>query len=945
MTPFLQQVVRHYHPAGSSGRMCFVFPNKRSASFFRKYLGAECAAAGKPMIAPACLTMNDFFRTLDGSVTADRIDQLLILYDCYRELKPDAEALDEFIFWGGVLLNDFGEVDKYLVDAGNIFRNVSDFRHIQDSFDYLEPQQKAALEQFLGQFRTEGEYKERFRRIWDLLLPLYRSFRSRLAQKGMTDEGMMYRGLAERLDAEAAVDILGKHFPDIERFVFVGLNALNECEKKLLRRMRDAGVAEFCWDFSSTEIRDTANKSAFFLAQNVAEFPQAFKPDPEGLGRPVVNVVSVPSSVGQVKVVSRILDGPDSGVPENLRFLGYRPGAAMASAGSPGSAGIETAVVLPDEGLLLPMLNSIPEEIQDINVTMGYPMKGGSFHALMQDIAAMQQHIREKDGVYSFYHKQVWGIFSNGVFRSILDEDGTAVVAGVRQRAMYYVPQKEFAGHPLLELVFRPATDPAAYELELTRAIALLMKARGGMQMELNFAMAWYKAVMRLQGLSPAVTRDTWFRLLDQLVAGSAVPFDGEPLKGLQIMGPLETRALDFERLIVLSCNEGMFPRRSVSASFIPAELRKGFGLPTYEYQDAVWAYYFYRSIQRASEVWLLYDSRTEGIRSGEESRYIRQLELLYGYDIRRYVTQSPMVSGTEKNEIEKTDEHIARMHSSDFALSATQLQNYLTCPAKFFYSKVEGLKPADEVAESLDGGMIGNVLHETMQKLYSGRREIDRAYLEGLLKDGGRIKALVREGILAKMRSDEVAGRNLVFEDMICSYVRGILSTDLRLLTNRGLDSFAILGLELKRYMDFGGFHFKGTIDRIDSFDSGTIRIVDYKTGSVGKDDLHPSVDKIFGEDNRNRPKIALQLLIYDMLMEGSAITGRKLVRNCIYQTASLFREDPPEALRDEEFCRLAKERLEGLLRELDDRSVPWTRKGDRDSCSYCDFKDLCGR
>lgn len=934
MTPFLQQVVRHYHPAGSPGRMCFIFPNKRSASFFRKYLGAECAAEGKPMIAPACLTMNDFFRTLDGNGTADRIDQLLILYECYKELKPDAEPLDEFLFWGGILLNDFGEVDKYLVDAGNIFRNVSDFRHIQDSFDYLEPQQKAALEQFLGQFRTEGEYKERFRRIWDLLLPLYRSFRSRLAQKGMASEGMMYRGLADRLDAEAAVDILGKHFPDVEKFVFVGLNALNECEKKLLRKMRDAGVAEFCWDFSSKEIRDTANKSAFFLTQNVSEFPQSFKPDPEGLGRPVVNVVSVPSSVGQVKVVAGIL----SAAPAD-------PGAAIASAGSPGSAGIETAIVLPDEGLLLSMLNSIPEEIQDINVTMGYPMKGGSFHALMQDIAAMQQHIREKDGSFSFYHKQVWGIFSNGIFRSILDEAGTGIVTGIRQRAMYYVPQSEFAGHPLLEQIFHPATDPAAYELELTKAIAVLMKARGGMQMELNFAMAWYKAVTRLQELSPAVSRDTWFRLLDQLVTGSAVPFDGEPLKGLQIMGPLETRALDFERLIILSCNEGMFPRRSIGASFIPAELRKGFGLPTYEYQDAVWAYYFYRAIQRASEVWLLYDSRTEGIRSGEESRYIRQLELLYGFDIRRYVTQSPIVSPTEEDSIEKTDEHIARMHEPDFALSATQLQNYLACPAKFFYSKVEGLRPADEVAEAMDGGTIGNVLHETMQKLYSGRRKIDRAYLEGLLKDGRRVEALVREGILSKTHSDEIVGRNLVFEDMICKYVRGILSTDLRLLTNRGLDSFDILGLELRKTMDFGGFHFKGTIDRIDSFDSGTIRVVDYKTGSVGKDELNPDVDKVFGEDNKNRPKIALQLLIYDMLLEGSAIAGDKLVRNCIYQTASLFKEDPAEALRDEEFCSQAKERLKNLLSEIDDKSVPWARKGDKDTCSYCDFKDLCGR
>ena len=312
------------------------------------------------------------------------------------------------------------------------------------------------------------------------------------------------------------------------------------------------------------------------------------------------------------------------------------------------------------------------------------------------------------------------------------------------------------------------------------------------------------------------------------------------------------------------------------------------------------------------------------------------------------------MVSGSEESVIEKTPDHIARMHAPGFALSASRLQDYLACPAKFFYAKVEGLSAADEVAEAMDSGMMGSVLHETMQKLYSGRRSIDRDYLQGLLKDSKLIDGLIREGICAKMRSDEVVGRNLVFEDMLRTYVRGILSTDLRLLTDRGLQSFDILGLELDRHMNFGGFHFKGTIDRLDSFDKGTLRIVDYKTGSVGKDDLPgpdkygnpaPIVDRIFGDDNAKRPKIALQLLIYDMLLEGASFAKGRLLKNCIYQTAGLFREDPPEALCDEALCALAKERLEALLHEIDDPGVPWTRKGDEKTCQYCDFKDLCGR
>ena len=295
--------------------MCFIFPNKRAVSFFRKYMGEECAAAKKAMISPECLTINDFFARIGGLRPADRMESLVTLYDCYSKLYPNAETLDEFIFWGGVLQSDFAEVDKYLVKADHIFKNVAEFRQMQDDLSYLEPEQREAMESFLGQFKGSGDYKEKFRRIWDILLPLYHSFNDALASKGLASEGMLYRSIADRLESESAVDVLAGSFPDSEKFVFVGLNALNECEKKVLRKMRDAHLAEFCWDFSSKEIKDPANRSSFFLAQNVAEFPQAFGLDPDGLPRPVVNVVSVPSSVGQTKLLPYILSAPDQDTP------------------------------------------------------------------------------------------------------------------------------------------------------------------------------------------------------------------------------------------------------------------------------------------------------------------------------------------------------------------------------------------------------------------------------------------------------------------------------------------------------------------------------------------------------------------------------------------------------------------------------------------------------
>jgi CRISPR/Cas system-associated exonuclease Cas4 (RecB family) len=952
--------------------MCFIFPNKRAVGFFLKYLGDLSAAQRRPIIAPACITINDFFARLGGLRPADRMAAMLTLYDCYKALKPDAEPLDEFIFWGGVILSDFAEVDKYLVEPGHIFKNVAEYRQLQDSLDYLTAEQEEALRHFLGQFRDSGEYKERFRRIWDILLPLYHSFNEALAAEGMATEGAIYRSIAKSLDSVAVVDLLGEGFPDTERFVFVGLNALNECEKRVMRRMRDAGVAEFCWDFSSEEIKDGANRASFFLSRNVAEFPQAFVPDPDGLPRPVVNVVSVPSSVGQTKLLPSILSGvciPPSGVrpsgsphhpfgtvpPLSNRGCYVPQGECTQpdSSNSLDAIGINTAIVLPDEGLLMNVLNSVPEGVEDVNVTMGYPIKGSEFQALMDDIAAMQQNLRERNGQVQFYHKYVWGIFSNGIIRDCLSEDGKQIVGKIRKDARYFIGRDAFRGDALLELIFRPAEDIPQYLKELLIGIAPLLKEQGHMQMELDFAMFYYKAANRLEGMHLEIQPRTMWRLLGQLTARASVPFKGEPLKGLQIMGPLETRALDFDNLIILSCNEGMFPRRSVAPSFIPAELRKGFGLPTYEYQDSVWAYYFYRLIQRASNVWLLFDSRTELSRSGEESRYIRQLQMLYDFDLRRYVVKAPLQDAAAAADIEKTDGDLGAMQADGFSLSVSALQNYLSCPAKFYYSKVKGLKAADEVSEALDAGMLGTVLHETMQTLYGADKIISKAYLEKLLSDEPYLRGLVASGIKEKLKTDEVEGRNLIFEEVIVKYVLQILKTDLARLKKAGKESFRVLGLELERWKTIGGFRFKGYIDRLDSFEDGTVRIVDYKTGKVLDTDVKISddnassvVDSLFeAKENSKRPKIALQLYLYDEYLEGDPLIKGKKIVNCIYQTSNIFVSMPEEVERSRQFCQLMRERVAGMLDEIRDKSVPWSRTKDIKTCEFCDFKTICGR
>lgn len=948
MTPFLKQVAEHYHSGGSLSNCCFVFPNRRAMAFFRNYVRDCVKASGVPAVMPELCTMNDFFYRITGASPSGQVALLLELYDCYKSLNPSHESLDEFIFWGGILLSDFNDIDKYLVRPDVIFTNIAEFRGMQDGYDYLEEGQLAAIRQFVSHFRTGGRYKDEFRKIWDILLPLYSSFNGRLRSKGLSYEGQVYRELAGRLNSEPAADVLAKSFPDSEKFVFVGLNALNECEKLLLRKLRNAGLAEFCWDYSSSMIRDPHNRSSFFMSSNVAEFPQAFRMDPDGLPVPHVNVLSVPSATGQAKQLPSIL--------EKL-----------------GAHGIETAIVMPDETQLIPVINSIPARIADINVTMGYPMNASGFWAFMNSLSALQMHLREKDGKWYFYRETVWSVFADSIFRASMDEDDRKLASDIRKDAGYYIEESRLSATPLFKAVFRAvaknnaAADPETvaalqdYQLEIIKVLAPRLRESGDMAVELDFAKEYCQLILGLKSFRLELLPSSWFRLLGSLASAVSVPFRGEPLKGLQIMGPLETRALDFDNIVVLNCNEGIFPRRNVASSFIPPELRRGFGLPTYEFQDAVWAYYFYRMIQRASNVWLLYDSRTEGLNSGEESRYIKQIEMLYGMKPVRHVAKSTITLVDSGDTIEKTAGDLDQLHSIN--LSASTLKDYLNCQVKFYYHCVKGLAKPDETEDALDAGQIGSVFHQAMQELYSVPDGLlTRSYLKTLL-DGGAVKDKVRGLIMDKLHNFEIAGKNIIYSDMICRYVVQVIRRDMELMDSLGKDSMRILGLEHRRKMKIGDFSFVGYIDRLDSITPGELRVVDYKTGKVTDDDFIINednaasvVEKLFGPDNRKRPNIALQLYLYDRLLsEGRAtdgsgvpaeVVGGKKIVNSIYQTQRLFVNPVENVELNPVFNALMAGRLDSVLAELSDLNVPFRRTDDRENtCKYCDFKTICGR
>ena len=940
--------------------------------FFNKYLSEAVRDSGVmacPIAAPQMYTINDFFHKVEDVRPIDRVRLLIELYDSYAECNPKAESLDEFIFWGDVILGDFNDVDKYLVNPKQLFANIADLKNIQDTFSYLTDTQRKAIEAFVSHFSDitgrltvnldsgDNNVKGNFLMIWNVLYDLYESYKRRLEEKDMAYEGMVYRRVAERVKNVPVSDVMGEVWDDDVLFVFIGLNALNECEKILLRRLRDCGRAEFCWDYSGELISDPKNRSSFFMSENVVEFPQAAVWDVEGTEVPRINVVSVPSSTGQAKRLTDVIG-------ENTE---------------------DYAIVLPDETLLPSVLNSIPDRIEDINVTMGLPMTGSILYSMMSDIAAIQLHAVFRKGEWYFYHKQVWDLFANDLFKKAADESTLEIVSRIKSEASYYISKKNLSGTPLLDAIFYPVVtdqksasvaqikDFGEYLKKIVSVVASSVTEQSGLDLEMEYAKEYYKCLNMLQQLELNILPATYIRLLAQLLGAVSVPFKGEPLKGLQIMGPLETRALDFKNVIILSANEGVFPRRNVSSSFIPPELRKGFDLPTYEYQDAVWAYYFYRLISRAETVWMFTDSRTEGLKSGEESRYIKQLEYHFNLPLNRYVVRFDKMKTAQVEDIVKTEEDVEKIKST--VLSATTLQNYLACPAKFYYGTVKELKAEEEVAESLDYGMFGTVYHETMRSLYTsetamgedfffdhkGENEktlsdclklITREYIQSWITREDEIRRKVKSLIIRELNLMEVSGRNLVVTDVILRYVMKTLQRDLELLHAEGVDSFEVLGREVRVQGEFKGQRFKGFIDRLDSFHPGQARVVDYKTGKVLDDDENITDDNandiaeaIFAVDVKDRPKIALQFYIYDMLVENHPLAKGRQLFNCVYSPSKLFKEPPLTMPRNAVFFNAVSDHLEQTLEEMYSLEVRFRRTSDEKVCEYCDFKMICGR
>lgn len=921
---FLKQVARLYLEKEGDGiaDCCFVFPNRRSSLFFRKYLGELLS---KPMFSPTLTTINTLFAEISGLRTADKIS---LLVDLYKEYN--ISSFDEFVFWGDIILNDFDDIDKYLVDAKKLFTNIKDLHELDGGYEFLSDEQIRAIKSFWGTFNkySDGAKEEQFLSIWNNLYRIYTDFRANLLSKGEAYEGMIYRSVAEAVKgdaptmpsaAEGVKSLLSKY----RKIVFVGLNALNECEKALLTYLKKEGVADFYWDFYGEEITDEANKSSLFMKENVLRYPSLY-PLPDGqndisLADRVINVIGVPSAVGQAKYLMNLLPELD---PQ------------------------ETSIVLPDETLLYPVLNSIPEEIRDINVTMGYSLKNSQLATFMGHISPLWRKAKEIGDETHFYHSSVSAILGHKYIQDLpeVGERARELKKEIVERNMIFVPASFFGGYGILGLIFSQRPESMAeYQ------IALLEELQKGLDpLDKEFVLGYFKCINRLKGFNLSIKDETWFKLLAQLVSAISIPFNGEPLSGLQIMGPLETRALDFENVVILSCNEGKFPSRSVSNSFVPYNLRKGFGLPNYEFQDSISAYHFYRSIYRAKRVYLLYDTRTEGVnRSGEVSRFVKQLKYHHGANLTEKVVTYKIDNTPSGNiKVEKSDEIIEKLLEHNF--SASSLNTYLDCPLKFYFQAVEKIKEEDEVTEQVEANVFGTMFHEVMQKIYEPYcgEIISPQMIDEWSKSVPMIQELIRNAFANEMKIKNIEGKNKIVEALILRYVLKTLEQD------RKKAPFVFTSVEercfVKATLPGGGAEVKffGIIDRRDGMD-GNDRIVDYKTGSYSIS--WKEVGDMFDLPAEKRRYTAFQMMFYLHLLDKKGLV--KDVDKAVMAVCSL--KDLFGSSRGLSAFGITRadydlfvERLYDLVENrILNKEIPFEAKGEGKTCEYCPYSVVCNK
>ena len=862
-------------------RTAVVFPNKRAALFLNEHL---VRLAGKPIWSPSYITISELFRRHTQLVTGDQIKLICDLYKTYTEVTESDETLDHFYGWGQVMLADFDDIDKNMADANKVFCNLRDL-HELDDVSYLSPEQVETLKLFFSNFSEDKttELKKRFMKIWSRFGDIYRLYNERLEAQGIAYEGALYRKVA----TDDSVDF------DFDRYIFVGFNVLQRVEQLLFSKLQKMGKAKFYWDFDDYYLATKTghvnpSEAGHYIKQYLPYFTNELDTSDADIYR-------------NFRKAKRITFASATTEDVQARYVGQ-----WLKEGNRIDDGRKTAVVMCDEALLQSVIHSIPEEVNDINVTTGYPLQQTHFASLLEDIAA--QHTEDYD------NKQLleWAIAMLKLMAQGHANTNGETTGQDNQLTSEALFRTYTVVNRLLELVNNGDLD---------------------------------------------VDRRTMMRLYGEIVRTTSIPFHGEPVVGVQFMGVLETRNLDFEHLLVLSCNEGNMPKGVNDTSFIPYNVRKAHGLTTIDNKVSIYAYYFYRLMQRAEDITIVYNNAADVTSTGEMSRFMLQMLVESGHDIERLALSLPQEAGsTTCQDEKKTKEVMERLHKrfdkqrnperTTPMFTPSSLNIYQKCPKRFYYRYVaEIIEPEDDADDGkIDAPTFGNIFHDAVQKIYERviaaykSHTIQPQTLKQLLANDAYIKGVVDDIM------HPVNGIQLINASVIITYIKQLLKIDSRLapFTILGLENVVMKGINVKTAEGQLTTTIGGRIDRMDCVTCADgvrrIRVIDYKTG----------------KNNKKNDGYILQSFIYSLLVDESPIMNPEKLEvspALLYIQHSAGKDfDPTVVYEKEKVTNVSKFReefmniVEQIIAEIFNPEQPFACTDDKTVCTHCPYSNLCG-
>lgn len=959
MESFLKLVAAdlYKHTKGNLAHTAVVFPNKRAGLFFNEYLAQE---SDSPIWSPAYVSISELFRSLSPWEVGDPVKLVCELYKIFRRETQSTETLDDFYFWGEMLISDFDDANKNKVDTDKLFSNLQDLRNIMDDYTFIDDEQEEAIRQFFQNFSIERRtaLKERFISLWDVLGNIYKGFRESLASQNIAYEGMMYRHVIEHLD----VDKL-----PYEKYVFVGFNVLNKVEHTLFTQLKDAGKAVFYWDYDEFYMKENrqavTHEAGEFIRRNLRDFPSP-------LSGELFKNLSKPKEVHYI-----------ASSTENAQAR-YLPQWIRNNLTTPEK---ETAVVLCNEALLQPVLHSLPAEVKHVNITMGFPLSQTPVYSFLIALLELHTHgFNFKSGRYTF--QSVVTLLKHPYTRQLTGQAELLEKELTRNNRFYPLPG-ELGKDEFLTRLFTPLSGNLNLCIRLSETLqqvaGIYQANTSGTEDTDAFNQLYreslfkaYTTINRFRTLIEedelTVQSETFRRLLVKVLSATNIPFHGEPAIGMQVMGVLETRNLDFRHLVLLSVNEGQLPKSGGDSSFIPYNLRKAFGMTTIEHKIAVYAYYFYRLLQRAERITLMYNTSSDGLNRGEWSRFMLQFLIEWPHPItRQFLEAGQSPQGTSPITVEKTPDVMRRMQSlfdvranPKAKFSPSALNYYLDCPLKFYYRYVAGLSAPDEVSAEIDSATFGSIFHYAAEHIYKDLtthgKVINKEALETLLRNEVKLQDYVDTAFkklffnVPQNEKPEYNGVQLINSAVIARYLKQLLQNDLRYAPF----TFIASEMEVDEPIDIQTpkgvikSRIGGIIDRMDSKD-GTLRIVDYKTG--GDADTPPHVESLFIPDKK-RSNYVFQTFLYAAIMCRKQPT-MKIAPALLYihraatETYSPVIQmgeprKPKEAVEDfSKYEKEYRERLQGLLEEIFNPEKSFTQTEIIEKCTYCDFKALCKR